>query len=164
MALCVFAHGKNVRQVRAHRRLSPPASVLHSPAGSGHTVGTLPVRGLCTARRITPDRRIRPSSHQVAPASTNASAEARVRLNTRTSFAAVTVGDPAYRKARQAIEDFKPDFVLIFGDDQYEVFQEDLLPPFAIFGIDGSGAHLLRTFDGDDYVPVAGIRQNEPGG
>src|SRR5581483_10946209 len=29
-----------------------------------------------------------------------------------------------------------PDFVLIFGDDQYEVFQEDLLPPFAIFAID----------------------------
>ena len=43
---------------------------------------------------------------------------------------------PAYRKARAAIDAFKPDFVLIFGDDQYEVFQEDLLPPFAIFAID----------------------------
>src|SRR3954471_8656163 len=28
---------------------------------------------------------------------------------------------PAYRQARKAIEDFNPDFVLIFGDDQYEV-------------------------------------------
>src|SRR5947209_12090142 len=43
---------------------------------------------------------------------------------------------PAYREARQAIDEFNPDFVLIFGDDQYEVFQEDLLPPFAIFGVD----------------------------
>ncbi len=43
---------------------------------------------------------------------------------------------PAYRKARTAIDEFKPDFVLIFGDDQYEVFQEDLLPPFAIFAVD----------------------------
>jgi hypothetical protein len=52
---------------------------------------------------------------------------------------------PAYREARAAIDDFRPDFVLIFGDDQYEVFQEDLIPPFAIFAIDevvcgGSGA------------------------
>jgi hypothetical protein len=43
---------------------------------------------------------------------------------------------PAYREARAAIDAFQPDFVLIFGDDQYEVFQEDLIPPFAIFAID----------------------------
>jgi len=43
---------------------------------------------------------------------------------------------PAYRKARQAIDEFNPDFVLIFGDDQYEAFKEDLLPPFALFAID----------------------------
>jgi len=43
---------------------------------------------------------------------------------------------PAYRQARAAIDEFKPDFVLIFGDDQYEVFQEDLIPPFALFAID----------------------------
>ena len=29
---------------------------------------------------------------------------------------------PAYRKARECIDEFEPDFVLIFGDDQYEVF------------------------------------------
>ncbi|MBM2810334.1 MAG: Extradiol ring-cleavage dioxygenase [Chloroflexi bacterium] len=43
---------------------------------------------------------------------------------------------PAYRRAREAIDAFKPDFVLIFGDDQYEVFKEDLIPPFALFAID----------------------------
>src|SRR5712692_5624418 len=43
---------------------------------------------------------------------------------------------PAYREARAAIDAFSPDFVVVFGDDQYEVFQEDLLPPFALFAID----------------------------
>lgn len=43
---------------------------------------------------------------------------------------------PAYRRARAAIDAFNPDFVVMFGDDQYEVFKEDVLPPFAIFAID----------------------------
>ncbi|HEY3115682.1 MAG TPA: extradiol ring-cleavage dioxygenase [Chloroflexota bacterium] len=43
---------------------------------------------------------------------------------------------PAYKKARAAIDAFNPDFVVIFGDDQYEVFLEDCLPPFAIFAVD----------------------------
>ena len=43
---------------------------------------------------------------------------------------------PAYRKARECIDEFKPDFVLIFGDDQYEVFKEDCIPPFAVLAID----------------------------
>src|SRR5688500_6712715 len=34
---------------------------------------------------------------------------------------------PAYRRARQAIDEFNPDFVLIFGDDQYGCLLEDLL-------------------------------------
>ncbi|HEX6513626.1 MAG TPA: extradiol ring-cleavage dioxygenase, partial [Chloroflexota bacterium] len=40
-----------------------------------------------------------------------------------------------FRKARQALDDFKPDFVLIWGDDQYENFKEDLVPPFAIYAL-----------------------------
>lgn len=43
---------------------------------------------------------------------------------------------PAYRKARAAIDEFNPDFVLIFGDDQYECLLEDLLLPFNVFAID----------------------------
>ncbi len=35
-------------------------------------------------------------------------------------------------KSRAALDDFKPDFVLIWGDDQYENFQEDLIPPWSI--------------------------------
>jgi hypothetical protein len=41
-----------------------------------------------------------------------------------------------YRAARDAIDAFKPDFIVIFGDDQYENFKEDLLPPFCIFAMD----------------------------
>ena len=36
------------------------------------------------------------------------------------------------RKVRAAIDDFKPDFVLIWGDDQYENFREDIIPPYCI--------------------------------
>jgi len=41
-----------------------------------------------------------------------------------------------FRHQRRLIDDFKPDFILIFGDDQYENFQEDIVPPFCIFGLD----------------------------
>lgn len=37
------------------------------------------------------------------------------------------------RKARQALDDFNPDFMVIFGDDQYENFRESIIPPFCVF-------------------------------
>lgn len=39
----------------------------------------------------------------------------------------------AFRKVREEIDAFKPDFVLIWGDDQYENFHEDLVPPFSVY-------------------------------
>ena len=59
MALHVFADGKNVRPMRAHRRVSPRAGVLHRPAGGGET---LHVRGLCSAGNVTRDRRPEPAT------------------------------------------------------------------------------------------------------
>ena len=41
-----------------------------------------------------------------------------------------------FKKQREILDDFNPDFVVIFGDDQYENFQEDIIPPFCIFGLD----------------------------
>jgi hypothetical protein len=35
-------------------------------------------------------------------------------------------------RVRAALDDFRPDFVLIWGDDQYENFREDAIPPFAV--------------------------------
>jgi hypothetical protein len=36
------------------------------------------------------------------------------------------------RRARQRLDEFKPDFILMWGDDQYENFREDIIPPFSI--------------------------------
>ena len=35
-------------------------------------------------------------------------------------------------KTRAALDAFAPDFVLIWGDDQYENFREDVIPPYSI--------------------------------
>jgi len=40
-----------------------------------------------------------------------------------------------FRRLRTALDDFAPDFVVIFGDDQYENFREDMIPPFCVFAV-----------------------------
>jgi hypothetical protein len=42
----------------------------------------------------------------------------------------------SFRRLRGELDAFAPDFVVVFGDDQYENFQEDLIPPFCVFGLD----------------------------
>jgi hypothetical protein len=37
-----------------------------------------------------------------------------------------------FAEARRALDDFKPDVVIMWGDDQYENFKEDIVPPFAV--------------------------------
>lgn len=37
-----------------------------------------------------------------------------------------------FRQARRILDEFHPDFVLVWGDDQYENFKEDIIPPFCI--------------------------------
>jgi len=37
-----------------------------------------------------------------------------------------------FRRIRAELDAFKPDFVLIWGDDQYENFREDVIPPFCV--------------------------------
>ena len=37
-----------------------------------------------------------------------------------------------FRTARKALDDFAPDLVVIWGDDQYENFREDIIPPFCV--------------------------------
>jgi len=41
-----------------------------------------------------------------------------------------------FAKVRQALDAFAPDFVLIWGDDQYENFREDGVPSFCVFALD----------------------------
>jgi hypothetical protein len=40
-------------------------------------------------------------------------------------------------RVRAALDAFNPDFVLIWGDDQYENFREDIIPPYCIAAYDG---------------------------
>lgn len=37
-----------------------------------------------------------------------------------------------FAKSREAIEAFDPDAILVWGDDQYENFREDIIPPYAL--------------------------------
>ena len=37
-----------------------------------------------------------------------------------------------FRRARRALEEFNPDFCVIWGDDQFENYREDCVPPFSI--------------------------------
>jgi hypothetical protein len=41
----------------------------------------------------------------------------------------------AFRALRKELDRFEPDLVLIFGDDQYENFREDGIPPFCLFAV-----------------------------
>jgi hypothetical protein len=42
------------------------------------------------------------------------------------------------RRARQTLDAFAPDFVVIWGDDQYENFKEDCIPAFAVLAYDAA--------------------------
>ncbi len=50
----------------------------------------------------------------------------------------------AFRQVRRAIDDFGPDAVIIFGDDQYENFQEDCIPPFCV--------HIRDTMESQPFL------------
>ncbi|UCH18867.1 MAG: hypothetical protein JSW36_07720 [Burkholderiales bacterium] len=41
-----------------------------------------------------------------------------------------------FDRVRAALDAFRPDAVVIWGDDQYENFKEDLIPPFAVLAFD----------------------------
>src|SRR5258708_2993533 len=42
----------------------------------------------------------------------------------------------ALMKTRAALDAFNPDFVLMWGDDQYENFKEDVIPPYCVNAYD----------------------------
>jgi hypothetical protein len=41
-----------------------------------------------------------------------------------------------FRRMRAGLDDFAPDFVVVWGDDQYENFKEDVIPPFCVLAYD----------------------------
>jgi len=53
-------------------------------------------------------------------------------------------------RVRAALDDFAPDVVVIWGDDQYEMFREDVVPAFCVVasarpGIFSARAHGVRA-------------------
>jgi hypothetical protein len=65
-----------------------------------------------------------------------------------------------FRKVREQIDAFDPDFVLIWGDDQYENFHDDLVPPFCVYICDSfeTRPYLKRRtlLDGTEVTNVWG--------
>ena len=85
----------------------------------------------------------------------------------------------ALQTVRQAIDDFAPDAVIIFGDDQYENFKEDVIPPFNVYCMDsfpskpfamldalGGGTNIWNVDNSHTYdIPGAGhiaVRVDKP--
>jgi hypothetical protein len=56
------------------------------------------------------------------------------------------------RRARAALDAFAPDVVVIWGDDQYENFREDVIPPFCVLAYDDQDVQPWKHVP----APVAG--------
>jgi len=52
------------------------------------------------------------------------------------------------RKQRAELDAFNPDFVLIWGDDQYENFKEDIIPPFCVLAYNEIECRPMTNHDG----------------
>lgn len=52
--------------------------------------------------------------------------------------------EAGFRQVRAALDAFDPDFVVVWGDDQYENFQRDIIPPFAVLAYDDMTVHPWR--------------------
>ncbi len=50
----------------------------------------------------------------------------------------------AFRELRKEIQAFAPDFILMFGDDQYENFTEDIIPPFCVMAFADLTSHPFK--------------------
>ena len=53
-----------------------------------------------------------------------------------------------FRRLRAEIDAFKPDVVLVWGDDQYENFKEDIIPAFCIMAYDEFECQPMAGRDG----------------
>ena len=51
----------------------------------------------------------------------------------------------SFRVMKAEIEAFNPDFILMFGDDQYENFREDIIPPFCVMAYDEFVSYPFRN-------------------
>ena len=57
-----------------------------------------------------------------------------------------------FREVRRALDEFQPDVVLIWGDDQYENFREDVIPAFTVCAYDDIDVHPWRHAQGSSMM------------
>ena len=146
----------------------------HGPHGAhqDHTMANLVKRVMASPK--TPENLKDPRNWPDEMRQEWGSDEGRTAANQhRTSLA------NGYRKLRAALDDFNPDVVLIWGDDQYENFHEDIVPAFCVYIEDEyscnpwapretSGSSLnpadnIWGEDGDYEMTVPGARQAAKG-
>lgn len=54
-----------------------------------------------------------------------------------------------FRLARKVLDEFEPDFCVIWGDDQYENYREDCVPAFSILAYDSVEVQPWLKTDGE---------------
>ena len=54
------------------------------------------------------------------------------------------------RRLRRTLDEFRPDLVVIWGDDQHENFVDDIIPPFCILAYDQIEAHHRQRDQGEN--------------
>ena len=64
--------------------------------------------------------------------------------------------EAGFRAQRAALDAFNPDFVLIWGDDQYENFKEDVIPPFCVLAYDEVECRPFANHDGSPRPNIWG--------
>ena len=52
-----------------------------------------------------------------------------------------------YRRLRAELDAFQPDFIVMWGDDQYENFRKDCIPAFCLFIVDEAKAQPLADLE-----------------
>src|ERR1700730_11307057 len=62
-----------------------------------------------------------------------------------------------FRRVRTALDEFRPDVVLVWGDDQYENFQEDVIPPYCVLCYPETITHPWRGKRAFGESPTAEI-------
>jgi hypothetical protein len=55
-----------------------------------------------------------------------------------------------FRRLRRTLDAFRPDLVVIWGDDQHENFVDDIIPPFCILAYDQIEAHHRQRDQGEN--------------
>lgn len=62
-------------------------------------------------------------------------------------------------RVRAALDEFAPDVVVIWGDDQYELFREDVVPPFCIVA---AGGMTFRPWTSATGAPIPNVWDEAP--